>query len=214
MRAYLTAALLGILGTPPLLARRAEEERLLAGKFGDEYAAYRARTWARRTRTERRHDMRNAQELADDIERALEGDPWFGPSALSVLADVDAAQALARPEAAKHSIWEIVLHMTSWARYVTYRAEGGAPCDPADGDWPGIDATDDDAWAAALADLRRRHTELVDILRGLPDEALDAVYPNTPCNAQDEPITLRRAVMGIAEHAAYHAGQITVLKRV
>jgi len=43
--AWATAALLVLLGTPPLLARRAEEERLLAGTFGDEYAAYRARTW-------------------------------------------------------------------------------------------------------------------------------------------------------------------------
>jgi protein-S-isoprenylcysteine O-methyltransferase Ste14 len=43
--AYLSAALLVLLGTPMLLVRRAEEEKLLLQKFGKEYERYKRSTW-------------------------------------------------------------------------------------------------------------------------------------------------------------------------
>jgi protein-S-isoprenylcysteine O-methyltransferase Ste14 len=37
--------LLAALNIPPLIARMNSEERLLRSQFGEEYEAYRARTW-------------------------------------------------------------------------------------------------------------------------------------------------------------------------
>ena len=37
--------LLAVLNIPPLIARMNSEERLLRSQFGEEYEAYRARTW-------------------------------------------------------------------------------------------------------------------------------------------------------------------------
>ena len=41
----LVGVLLAVLIVPPLVARISAEERLLSSQFGDEYDAYRNRTW-------------------------------------------------------------------------------------------------------------------------------------------------------------------------
>jgi hypothetical protein len=51
--------------------------------------------------------------LADQIRRAFWGESWHGPSVREVLAGVSAEDAAAHPIAGAHSIWEIVLHLTS-----------------------------------------------------------------------------------------------------
>lgn len=156
----------------------------------------------------------NIDSLTGEIRRAVAGDPWFGPSAATLLANMDATTAALRPESASHSVWEIVRHMTSWARYVAGRV-GGAPAgEPAEGDWPVVTATDAASWAEAVADLHRSHDELCEQLGKVLEESLDEVRPETPSDDNGEPVTLRRAVEGVAQHDAYHCGQIAVLKRL
>jgi len=53
------------------------------------------------------------QRLEEQLERALEGEAWHGPSLLEVLEGVSAHQAAAHPIAGAHSIWELVLHLCS-----------------------------------------------------------------------------------------------------
>lgn len=53
------------------------------------------------------------QRLEEQLERALEGEAWHGPSVLEILEGVTAAQAAAHPIAGAHSIWELVLHLCS-----------------------------------------------------------------------------------------------------
>lgn len=157
--------------------------------------------------------MRDNDLLAVEVRRAIEGDPWFGPSAMSLLAGMEAGFAYDRAPGVNHSIWEIVRHMTSWARYVAYRVAGGAPREPAEGDWPPVPSKDAVEWAEAVADLRRSHEELVRALDASADGALDVVAADTPVDDSGDPVTLRRAVVGVAQHDAYHCGQIAVLKQ-
>jgi hypothetical protein len=48
------------------------------------------------------------QRLEDQLERALEGEAWHGPSVLEILEGVSAHQAAAHPIAGPHSIWELL----------------------------------------------------------------------------------------------------------
>ncbi len=158
--------------------------------------------------------MTDVRILADEVRRALDGDPWYGPSIVAVLSGVDSSAARMRPAGATHSIWELVRHMTAWANYVAYRVEGGAPGDPEEGDWPAIGSTDDASWRAAVAGLAAAHERLLTALSASTDSALDTVNPDTPLDDRGEPVTLYRAVAGVAQHDAYHCGQIAVLKQL
>lgn len=152
--------------------------------------------------------------MADEVRRAVSGDPWFGSSATAVLAGVDAATAMTVPDGEPHSIWQHVLHMRTWARHMTYRVAGGPPAEPADGDWPTVEGGDEDAWAAAIETLVAAHEELASTVETASIEWLDETGPATPVDGDGAPITLRRAVLGVPQHDAYHLGQIVVLKRL
>jgi hypothetical protein len=65
--------------------------------------------------------------LADELRRAWEGPVWHGPALGELLEEVTAAEAAAHPIPGAHSIWEIVLHATGWAREVDRRLRGGEP---------------------------------------------------------------------------------------
>lgn len=157
--------------------------------------------------------MTNAQRLADEIRRAAEGEPWYGPSAKAVLAGVDASLANTSVPGATHTIWQIVLHTTVWARYVAKRVRGAAPHDPVEGNWPAVSATDEQAWATAVADLHSAHRQLVQALLDADDASLDLIDESTPHDDNGEPVTLSRSAAGVAQHTAYHCGQIAVLKQ-
>jgi len=62
---------------------------------------------------------------------------------------VEATAAAARPLAAAHSIWEIMLHATSWTRELTRRLGGALPAEPLAEDWPDVGAATPERWAAA-----------------------------------------------------------------
>lgn len=158
--------------------------------------------------------MDDIASLASEVRRAIDGDPWYGSSASAVLEGVDAATAFVLPDGEPHSIWQIVRHMTLWARHVAYRVGGGPPCEPAGGDWPIVLAADETSWAAAVKDLRRSHEELVEAMKAAPAGSLDATGADVPIDDSGEPMTLRRAVLGVPQHDAYHCGQIVVIKRI
>lgn len=157
--------------------------------------------------------MTGPESLAGEVTRAVGGDPWFGPSALAVLSGVDASIASASVPGASHSIWEIVLHMTVWADYVAYRLQGGVPRDP-DESWPAAATVDGGAWVRTLDDLHRAHEAVAKALSAIDSRELDAVADSTPRDDFGDPVTLRRVVEGVAQHAAYHVGQIAVLKQL
>jgi hypothetical protein len=78
---------------------------------------------------------------------------------------------------------------------------------PNAGDFPPVTDTSEGAWADALDNLDRQHRKLLDVISGLDAERLDETVPG-----KDYPT----AVMldGTAQHYAYHAGQIALLKKL
>jgi hypothetical protein len=153
------------------------------------------------------------QHLLDDLRRAYAGDAWHGPALTTVLRDVPGSAAAARPIAHGHSIWEIVLHLTSWTREVTRRLRGASPRAPVEGDWPEVGEPGDWSWLAAreaLAEAQRDAEAAV--------AAFDPGRWQEPVGGErDAPlgsgVTFAVMVSGLAQHHAYHGGQIALLRK-
>lgn len=157
--------------------------------------------------TRTRGPAREAEQIADQLERTFEGDAWHGPSITETLADVSAEQAAARPLPEAHSIWEIVLHMTAWQRTVRERLQGRPLASlPDDEDWPRPTDTSAAAWAEAIRDLRTEYERLREETLRWTDRDLGDTSPSRRYSVYQE-------LHGILQHGLYHAGQIAIIKK-
>jgi len=141
------------------------------------------------------------------------GDPWYGSSRAALLEGISAKHAAQRPVAGAHSIWELVLHMTSWTNEVRRRLAGAPPGEPLEGDWPGVDASSDSAWTAAKQALDDAHHELVAAVRAFPPDHWDKPVGPTRDPALGTGVTMCAMLVGLAQHDAYHNGQLALLRR-
>ena len=150
--------------------------------------------------------MTEVQNIVEQLRRALEADPWHGPSILQVLDGVTAEEAAAHPIPDTHSIWELLFHVTAWTRAVRARILN-IPTDlQGDANFPPVHNTTAEAWQASIEDLIQAHAELYATLNGLTDADLVGPVPNRP---YDRAFLLH----GLPQHHAYHGGQMALLKK-
>ncbi len=157
--------------------------------------------------------MREVERLRRELMGTLNGDPWYGSAVSNILDGIDAGMAAAHPITGAHSIWEIVLHMTAWTNEVKRRLEGGPHRSPAEGDWPAVRSTTQEAWTAALAALRQAHEGLAQTIGAAEDSSLGRQIGGAQVDAVGDPVTFYQTIIGILQHDTYHAGQIALLKR-
>jgi uncharacterized damage-inducible protein DinB len=151
--------------------------------------------------------MTEVERIEEQLKRSFEGEAWHGPAVLETLKGVKAGQAHAHPIAGAHSIWELVLHLTSDYRLVLRRLRGdGRPMTPGE-DWPPVPAPSEASWQDAIRALRDLNAELRQAVRAFPADRLDA--PIVP----DPPYTAYTHFIGVTQHHLYHAGQIALLNR-
>lgn len=154
--------------------------------------------------------MSEAQRIADQLRRAVGGEPWSGPSLADVLKGVTAGQAAAKPIAGSHSIWEITLHIGVWCDIPRRRLRGErvVKITPAE-DWPSPADTSDAAWQRdrerVLADFRA----FADEIAALSDARLAEELPQEGGALYSVWFMLH----GVVQHVLYHAGQIPLLKK-
>ena len=150
--------------------------------------------------------------LRYDLHQIYDGDPWHGSSIKTTLDGIDAHTAALRSLPTAHTIWELVLHMTSWTREVTSRVGGRDAKDPIDWPVPNF-AGGAAAWEAARRDLAAAHAELEekvarieerDLLRWIGDQRDPKLGTGLPVGT---------TIRGLLQHHAYHQGQIAILRR-
>ena len=151
--------------------------------------------------------------ILEQFRRAYDGDAWFGPSIRAALEGVDARGATTRPLDSAHTICEIVLHVTAWTREVMRRLRTGVARDPEDGDWPVQVVTTDSDWEAILGRLEAAHAGLLEAVAALDNTQLDARIGDVRDRALGSGVSLYVTLHGLAQHHAYHAGQIALLRR-
>ena len=151
--------------------------------------------------------------IAESLRQSLAGDPWHGPSIAALLADVTPEDAISHPVAAAHSIIELVLHLAAWTQEVGSRLRGRPPALPAMGDWPAAAGDAGPAWDSARRVLDEAHADLLRLVGNLPAERLDERIGDLREPALGTGVTVAAMLMGLAQHDAYHGGQIAILKR-
>jgi uncharacterized damage-inducible protein DinB len=151
--------------------------------------------------------------LRELLHKAHTDEPWHGPSTTDTLSGVTAEQAAAHPIPGAHSIWELVLHLAAWNGEVVRRLEGNAPAMPQEGDFPEIGDTSEAAWKQARERLDASHTRVLDTLARLADADLDRPGGSITDRALGTGVTHRTMVEGLLQHAAYHSGQIVLLRK-
>ena len=68
--------------------------------------------------------MNQIELIVDQLQHAYAGEAWHGPSLEELLTGVTAEQALARPLAGAHSIWELTMHIGVWMSAARRRLAG------------------------------------------------------------------------------------------
>jgi hypothetical protein len=132
---------------------------------------------------------------------------WYGADITAATADVDAPAALKRPAPGRHNIAEIALHHAYWTREVRQRLTGAESEQfPLDGeDWFEVSNERAISWADIRATLANEQQRLADSV-----EALARGEKTSPLGETER----FDQVLGIAAHAAYHAGQIQLVKKL
>ncbi len=150
--------------------------------------------------------MTEMERIIDQLHRSVEGDSWQGASIREILDGMTAAQAAAHPVPGAHSIWELLHHATAWVRAVHRRLQGKVTELEGEADWPPVGDVRGNAWAAAFEDLRRAQEDLMATLRAFRDDDLNGPVPNRDYDRG-------HLLHGLAQHHAYHAGQMSLVKR-
>lgn len=150
--------------------------------------------------------MTHGELLSDELRRALRGEAWHGPSIQELVAPLSPEEAMQRPIPAAHNIWELVVHITSWSNIALRRINGGQ-VEPYDGeDWPEVHDFSEKNWNQAREGLTESFERLSEVVLGMTDAELEAKAPNSTRS-------IAGMVNGVAQHAAYHGGQIAILRK-
>ena len=154
--------------------------------------------------------MSEVNRIKDQFKRAFVGQAWHGPSVLSLLEEITAEQAASHPVAGAHSIWELTLHISAWENVCTRRLRGGRAYLSDEEDWPKIDDTSEEAWAATKKQLLVIHQDLLQEISSLDESRLDQpIIDDSETSYSTVYVTLHGGV----QHDLYHAGQIALLKK-
>jgi uncharacterized damage-inducible protein DinB len=148
--------------------------------------------------------------IAEELGRAADGKAWHGPAVGEALREVTAAAAATRPIPGAHTIWELVAHMTAWAKEVDQRLQGQLHQLQGDADWPPIVTAETGCWEDAKAQLVEAHRRLRATIREFPPARLGDLVAQ---NAYDGRFSFYEMLHGLAQHDAYHTGQIAMLKK-
>jgi uncharacterized damage-inducible protein DinB len=150
--------------------------------------------------------------LLENIQPPRGRQGWHGgPTPLGSLRGVAVEQAAWKPGPRRHSIWQLALHIAYWKYAVRRRLTGGKgnAFDRGPANWPSVaDPADERAWAADRALLRHEHELLLDAVAAVPVAHLGRHLPGS------KKWTYGELILGIAQHDAYHAGQIQLMRRL
>lgn len=145
--------------------------------------------------------------LPTHIERAFTGPAWHAEALDTLLRDLAAEEAARRPAPGLHTIAELAGHIGVWLDVVRRRLAGDDVTPGAEENFAPLDTRTDEAWRAAVRQLGDRHLALARAAAALSDEQLRATLPGRD-------LTAEAMLLGIAEHTAWHGGQIAMLRRM
>jgi uncharacterized damage-inducible protein DinB len=150
--------------------------------------------------------MTELERIADQVQRAYAGKAWHGPSVLEALQGVTPDIAARHSIANAHSIWELAHHIGAWADIPRRRIEGERFEVTQEMNFPPVIENTAAGWRESLDRLAESQRRLIDVIHSLEERRLDEAV------MQDGP-TIYTLLQGVAQHHAYHAGQIVLMRK-
>jgi len=155
--------------------------------------------------------MTTVELVLRQIDQAFDQKSWHGTNLRGAIRGITVSQAVWRPAARRHNIWELVLHAAYWKYTVQRRIEGGSRGGFAlEGanffERPAGKNFRESEWKADVALLVKTHRDLRAAIASLAPARLET--------EMDGKMRILDLVIGIAAHDLYHAGQIQILKRL
>lgn len=148
--------------------------------------------------------------LVRALEEAHTGPAWHGPSLRATLRHCTIEEAQFRVAADRNTIWELVLHIACGKHVVRNRLTGSRErfARPLRRSWwPAPPPPSESAWKEDLALLESSHEKLVSAVA----EATAAALARRRAGKRHD---FGQEVLGVALHDTYHAGQITLLRKL
>lgn len=132
---------------------------------------------------------------------------WYGSDLRAAVAEVTPATAFTRPAKGRHNIAEVALHHAYWSGQIAGKLTGSAAAPfPVEGeDWFEVADESRLSWSAITAALEASQQRLSQAVSEIASGA------RTSPLGEAERFDL---VVGITGHAAYHAGQIQLIKKL
>ncbi len=147
--------------------------------------------------------------VLDHLDHTFEKEAWQ-PSLAMAVEGLTARQAAWKPAPGRHSIWQIVRHVTLWKQGVLAGLEGRSLEEQAleRADWKEASG-DDAAWQADVRALHEVSQTLRARVAAASDQDLARPIPTYQGYA-DQPMAIR--LTRTFTHDTYHAGQIRYLR--
>ena len=151
--------------------------------------------------------------ITNEIKKSFNGDAWHGNHVMQTLNNVSAENAFEHFIPNAHSIAEIALHLTSWTEEVTSRLIGKPAAEPERGDWPIPENKTPQAWEKIIFDFKVANEELIRHCEEIKNNQWDDDVVKDPNPEIGSGVTNIELLSGLAQHHAYHSGQIAILSK-
>ena len=144
--------------------------------------------------------------ITQQLKDVYDGEPWFGRSVKSLLADAKANVAFVKPND-QHSVLDLIWHMITWREFTIKSFRNDDEKEPQyfeTNDWRKLDHNDKSLLEKGLQRLDKTQLELIEALQNQMDSRLDEIVPGKKYN-------FRNLLYGIVHHDIYHVGQIAYI---
>jgi uncharacterized damage-inducible protein DinB len=158
--------------------------------------------------------MNLSEQLKQDLEKVLYGDPWYGNNIYSIIDGVSFEAAFEKPPGSVHNIAGIVLHMISWTEEVMDRLNGQAAQRPSSGDWPNPGTPTEEKWQNYVSDLKLVNVNLLDIIAHFPQDDWQRPMKDDRNRELGTGVSFEELVRGLIQHHIYHSAQVSLLNRI
>ncbi|MBC9928838.1 DinB family protein [Chitinophaga qingshengii] len=150
--------------------------------------------------------MQLTEHLASSLEALYNGKPWLDVTFREHLSRIDAKQAV-KSLNGSNNIWQIVNHVIYWHQRVDRYMHNEPP--EKDGDLPDFYMPEnhgEENWQGTIHRLEHSFDLMAASIRKFPEAELFDTFPGTDKQAI-------YYLQGLAEHDAYHLGQIVLLRK-
>lgn len=151
--------------------------------------------------------MDYARHLSGRLRRTITGPMWHGPSLREALEGMTAADAVERPIGSMKTMWDIVQHVTARAERARLRMDGLALEEPTpEEDWPRIPIPcTTEAWDDSKVRMANAY-------RSMAVRVCEVLSKGFLTVVEKQAYNVATMADGVAEHGAYHAGQLVILR--